>query len=33
MIPFPFERYTLGNGLKVLIQPDRQTPMVAVNLL
>jgi (2R)-ethylmalonyl-CoA mutase len=30
---FPFERHTLPNGLRVLIQPDNQTPMVAVNLL
>jgi len=30
---FPFERHTLSNGLRLLIQPDTQTPMVAVNLL
>jgi zinc protease len=28
-----FERFTLNNGLKVIVHPDNTTPMVAVNLL
>ena len=28
-----FERFTLSNGLKVLVHPDRSTPMAVVNVL
>jgi predicted Zn-dependent peptidase len=28
----PFERYTLPNGLEVILAPDRRVPIVAVNL-
>lgn len=27
----PFEKYTLGNGLEVILAPDHSTPVVAVN--
>ena len=29
---FPFERYTLPNGLTVILSPDHTTPTVAVNV-
>ena len=29
---FPFEQYTLDNGLRVILSPDSSTPVVAVNL-
>ena len=31
-INIPFERYTLPNGLTVILSPDRATPTVAVNV-
>jgi zinc protease len=31
-INIPFERYTLPNGLTVILAPDRSTPTVAVNV-
>ena len=32
MIQIPFERYTLDNGLRVVLSPEPRTPVVAVNL-
>jgi len=32
-VPFPFEERRLENGLRVLVQPDRSTPVVAVHLM
>ena len=29
----PFSRFTLSNGLRVIVHEDKSTPMVAVNLL
>jgi zinc protease len=29
----PFERFTLGNGLKVIVHQDATTPLVAMNIL
>jgi zinc protease len=31
-MPFPIERYQLGNGLRVVLSEDRSQPVVAVNL-
>ena len=31
-ISIPIERHTLGNGLRVVLSPDRTVPVVAVNL-
>jgi zinc protease len=31
-VNFPFETYRLENGLRVVLAPDRNTPVVAVNL-
>src|SRR5579864_4745026 len=28
----PFEKYTLDNGLEVILHPDHRTPVVAVNV-
>ena len=32
MIQIPFERYSLRNGLRVVLSPEPRTPVVAVNL-
>lgn len=32
-VHFPFESHTLENGLRVILQPDRTTPVVAVHLM
>ena len=30
--PIPFEKYTLANGLEVILHEDHSTPIVAVNI-
>ncbi|HEY2517442.1 MAG TPA: pitrilysin family protein [Polyangiaceae bacterium] len=30
--PIPFEKYTLGNGLEVILHEDHRTPVVTVNI-
>ena len=32
LLSIPFERHRLGNGLKVVLSPDRTVPMVATNI-
>ncbi len=31
-VSLPFEKYTLANGLEVILHPDHRTPVVAVNV-
>jgi zinc protease len=32
LVRFPIERFRLDNGLRVVVQPDRSLPLVAINL-